>query len=69
MGEQELIKYTATQGVFAALFVYLLFYVLKTNSKREENYQGIIQDLSTKFNIIENIQDDIKEVKECVRGK
>lgn len=67
--EQELLKYIATQGVFAALFVYLLFYVLKTSSKREENYQVIIQELSTKFNIIENIQDDIKEVKECVRGK
>lgn len=67
MGEQELLKYIASQGVFAALFVYLLFYVLKENSKREGNYQAIIQDLSGKFSIIENIQDDVKEVKEFMR--
>lgn len=37
--ESEIFKLIATQGGFAILFSYLLFYVLKENSKREDNYQ------------------------------
>ncbi|AOY76793.1 bacteriocin [Clostridium formicaceticum] len=48
------------------LFGYLLFYVLKENSKRETKYQEIIQDLSGRFNIIEDVQKDVKEIKNKV---
>ncbi|MCG4554934.1 BhlA/UviB family holin-like peptide, partial [Clostridium perfringens] len=44
--DSEMFKLIATQGAFALLFSYLLFYVLKENSKREENYQGIIKELT-----------------------
>lgn len=60
--EAEVLKVMATQGVFALLFCYLLFYVLKENSKREEKYQNIISDLSSKFTIIE----DVKEIKDKI---
>lgn len=33
--ENEIIRMVASQGVFAIFFAYLLFYVLKENSKRE----------------------------------
>ncbi|WP_073021852.1 BhlA/UviB family holin-like peptide [Clostridium intestinale] len=52
--EAELIKLIATQGAFALLFSYLLFYVLKENSKREQNYQEIIQKFSDSLPQIEN---------------
>jgi len=64
----EVMGSLATQGVFAVLFGYLLFYVLKENSKREAKYQDIIHTLTEKFNIIENVQDDVKEIKQKIFG-
>lgn len=61
--ESEILKYVITQGIFAVLFVYLLMYVLKENSKREDNYQDIIKELSQKFSMIENIQCDVSDIK------
>ena len=40
--EIEVLKFAASQGLWAVLFVALLFYVLKENSKREEKFQEII---------------------------
>ncbi|AOY76928.1 BhlA/UviB family holin-like peptide [Clostridium formicaceticum] len=61
--ENEIMRYMIGQGAFAALFVYLLFYVLRENSKREGKYQEIIQELTSKFNIIEDVKSDVKEIK------
>ena len=36
--DTELFNFLTTQGVFALLFGYLLFYILKQNQIREENY-------------------------------
>lgn len=60
MNETEILKLVATQGVFALLFCYLLFYVLKENSKREGNYQKIIQELT---NLLPTIKQDVEEIK------
>jgi hypothetical protein len=62
--ENEIIKLIATQGAFAILFSYLLFYVLKENSKREKNYQKIIKELSDSIPTIKNgILEIIKKIK------
>lgn len=53
-------------GIFPCLFVYLLFYVLKENGKRESNYQKVISDLAERFKILENVQADIKEIKDYI---
>nr|WP_206528923.1 BhlA/UviB family holin-like peptide [Clostridium perfringens] len=53
-------KLIATQGAFALLFSYLLFYVLKENSKREENYQGIIKELTE---LLPSIKNDVEDIK------
>lgn len=44
--DQAILKLIVSQGIFAVLFVYLLYYVLKENSKRETNYQQIVNELS-----------------------
>ncbi len=59
MLEQGLVKLVISQGIFAVLFVYLLFYVLKENSKRESNYQEIVNQLSNYFPSIEEKLDNI----------
>lgn len=57
----ELFKLLATQGAFAILFSYLLFYVLKENSKRENNYQNIVQELTELLPLIKKDVEDIKD--------
>lgn len=78
--ENELLKGAVSYGIFALLFCYLLFYVLKTQEKRdeksqlrEEKYQGIIcqnqkilEELTQKLNVVEEVKGDIKEIKSCV---
>lgn len=62
--ETELIKFAASQGLYALLFVTLLLYTLKTNGEREKNYQDTINKLADKFSIVEDIKKDVKEIKE-----
>lgn len=66
----EIIKVALEQGLGYGLFVFLMLYVLKTTGDREKNYQitieknqAIIQDLSKKFDIVEDIKEDIKDIK------
>jgi type II secretory pathway component PulM len=64
--EQEIIKVAATQGLWALLFVALLFWVLRENAKREDNYQQLLQELTGKFGILEEVHRDVGEVKATV---
>lgn len=56
-------KLALNQGLWAALFVTLLFYVLRTNEKRESQLQGIIDKLADKLGILDTIEKDIEEIK------
>ncbi|MCS4586117.1 bacteriocin [Clostridium perfringens] len=58
--DSELFKLMATQGAFAILFSYLLFYVLKENSKREDKYQNIIEELTE---LLPKIKEDVEDIK------
>lgn len=58
--DTELFNFLTSQGIFALLFGYLLFYVLKQNQVREENYQNIIKQLSDTLPEIQNDLEDIK---------
>ncbi len=57
--DQGIIKLIVSQGIFAVLFVYLLFYVLKENNAREENYQKIVNELTNTLPHIEQKLADI----------
>lgn len=59
----EILKAAATQGLWAILFVWLFFYVLRENSTREAKYQDIISKLSDKIGIVEDIKKDVEEIK------
>lgn len=58
--ENEIIKLVASQGVFAIFFDYLLFYVLKENSKSERKYQEIISE----FNILDDVKKSVDKIEE-----
>jgi len=74
--ESELIKLASSQGIWAALSVALIFYILKAQEKRdlkqeerEKNYQNIIEELTEKFTLIEEVKKDVKEIKEQLTPK
>lgn len=60
---QEIINIVISNGIFATLFVALLFYQLKDSSQREKRYIDTIQKLSKHLDTVEDIKEDIKEVK------
>ena len=66
--EQEVIRLAATQGLWAVLFVSLLFWVLRENGKRESSYQQLLQDLTAKLGVLEDVQRNVNEVKAAVMG-
>lgn len=58
--EAEILKIAASQGLFALLFVVLLFYVLKYNQAREERLLTCLERLTTHY---EGISHDVGEIK------
>lgn len=68
--DNELIKLAATQGIWAALSLVLIFYILKNQEKRdniqeerEKKYQNIIDKLTEKLEILDNISNDLQILK------
>ena len=54
---QTIIEVALQQGLWAALYIYLFFRMLKENAAREEKYQSMIDSLNTNIaEGIENIQ-------------
>lgn len=60
---EELINVALQQGLGYGLFVCLFVYVLKTTGERESRYQNLLDTLAEKFNLVEHIQEDVKEIK------
>lgn len=65
----ELVKVVISNGIFAILFVYLLFYQLKDSQKREQAYRKTIEELSTHLIIIEKVRDEVNELKNMLQGE
>jgi predicted PurR-regulated permease PerM len=58
--DSEIIKLATSQGLFAVLFVVLLFYVLKHNEKREERLMACLERLTEDVGEIRNDIEDLK---------
>lgn len=74
--EKSLMDLAAANGIWAALFVFLFIYVLYDSRRRETKYQetikenhDIIKQLSEKFGIVDNIQDDVKYIKDELKRR
>ena len=54
---QTILEAALQQGIWAALYIYLFFRMLKENAAREERYQAMIDHLSNDIAAgIDNIQ-------------
>lgn len=74
--EEKVIELASSQGIWTLLTVALIFYVLKNQEKRdfrqeqrEISYQNIILNLTEKLNLIEDIKEDVLEIKNYVFEK
>ncbi|MEG0237319.1 BhlA/UviB family holin-like peptide [Cetobacterium sp.] len=59
---EDLFKIASTQGIWAVLSIFLIIYIIKVQSvreqnqnDREENYRNIIKDLTGKLSVLDNI--------------
>ena len=65
----ELIKVVVSNGIFAMLFVFLFFYQLKDSAAREEEYQETIKDLTKHLEVIEEVKEQVCELRQIVEEK
>ena len=61
--EKEIITKIATNGAFAALFVWLLYDTRKEARERESKLNNLIDKLADKFNLVEDLKEDIEDIK------
>lgn len=74
--ESTVIETAISQGIWAVLAVFLIIYIVKSNEKRDEkqeerekNYQIVIKNLTEKFQILNQVQNDLAEIKEVLLEK
>ena len=60
---EEILQVAISNGVWAVLFVALLIYQLKDSTQREAKYQKTIEVLTQKYEIVDDIKQDIDEIK------
>lgn len=68
--EAEIIKLAVSQGLWAVLFVALLFYVLKANEKRENRLLDCLDQMGRRYEFlsedVKGIREDVKEIKKTI---
>lgn len=61
--ENEIMTYLISNISFGALFVWLLWDTRKDSKQREEKYQATIDKLADKISIVQDIKEDVEEIK------
>ena len=61
---QEIFNLAVNNGLWAVLFLVLLFYVLRDSRVREKKYQDTIEKLGKTMECIEDIKEDVQDIKE-----
>lgn len=74
--ESTVMETAISQGIWAVLAVFLLIYIVKPNEQRdakqeerEKNYQTVIENLTEKFQILNQVQNDLEEIKDNLLNK
>ena len=74
MNLETIIDSALAQSIWAALSIALIFYILKKQENRdlkqdsrEAKYQEIISDLSTQLLTVEELKNDVKEIKSIIK--
>lgn len=65
--DSELITYLLSNLSFGSLFVWLLWDTRKDGKEREEKYQNTIDKLADKIAIVQEIKEDVEDIKERIQ--
>ena len=64
----SILQVALQQGIWAALYIYLFFRMLKENAEREAKYQSMIDTLSDSIlKGIDNIQDRLDMISQTAK--
>ncbi len=63
---EDILTMAISNGIFAVLFVFLLFYLLRDSANREKKYQETVEKLAKHLDIVEDMKDDVSNIKEDV---
>ena len=63
----ELMSIDVSQISFGVLFVWLLIDTNKKNQAREEKYQNTIDKLAENIGVIQEIKEDVEEIKDIIQ--
>ena len=63
---KDIFNLAINNGLWAVLFLILLFYVLKDSRAREKKYQDTIDKLGKSVAAIEEIKSDVREIKDKI---
>lgn len=74
--DEQLLAAALPEGIWAVLSMFLLFYILKAQEKRdlkqeerEKNYQEIISKLTDKLDIVDEVKKDVEDIKQYIIKK
>ena len=60
---EKIFNLAISNGIWAVLFVILLFYQLKDSKEREQKYQQTIESLGKSLEIINEVKEDVEIIK------
>lgn len=63
----ELMSIDVSQISFGVLFVWLLIDTNKKNQAREEKYQGTIDKLAENIGVIQEVKEDVEEIRDIIQ--
>ena len=63
---EEIVNLAIKNGIWAVLFLGLFIFVIRDSTNREKKYQQTIQDLTSHLGIVNDIKEDVDEIKNVV---
>lgn len=61
---EKIFNLALSNGIWAVLFLILLFFQLKDSKEREHKYQKTIESLGKSLEIINDVKQDVEIIKE-----
>ena len=63
---EKIFNLAISNGIWAVLFLVLLFFQLKDSKEREIKYQKTIENLGKSLDIINEVKEDVAEIKQDI---
>ena len=61
---EQFMQIAASYGIWAAMFLGLLIYLLADSRKREARYQQTVEKLADRLAVVHDIKEELKELRE-----